>query len=70
MGPLPQLHKVLIVSFLMITCMGLGVWVAAAFGLSLDGIGIGLGAGCLLAYLMTHDFTRRPPRSVRITRRH
>lgn len=67
MGPLPRLYKALVVAVLVALCLAGGVWVAAWFDLPLGGIGVGLGAGCVLAYLLTRDFSH--PKSVRITRR-
>lgn len=69
MGPLPQLHKLVFVGMLLIGSIGAGLWLAQYFMLPVGGIGVGLGAGCLLAYLLTHDFHDRSPRSVRIRRR-
>lgn len=69
MGPLPQLHKLLFVGMLLMGSIGAGVWLAEYLRLPAGGIGVGLGAGCLLAYLLTHDFHARGPRSVRIRRR-
>lgn len=69
MGPLPQRYKILVVAVVLLSSLGVGIWLAAFLDLPLGGIGFGLGAGCLLAYLVTHDFQHRQPRSVRITRR-
>ena len=68
MGPLPQLHRFLIAAFVLILSVGLGLWLAGYHDLPLGGVGVGLGVGCLIAYLLVHD-VRRPPRSVRVTRR-
>jgi hypothetical protein len=67
MGPLPQLHQFLIAALVLLLSLGAGLWLAAYLDLPLGGIGVGLGAGCLLAYLLVHDF--RQPRSQRVTRR-
>ena len=40
---------------------------AAYLDLPLGGVGVGLGAGCLLAYLLVHDFQH--PRAQRVRRR-
>lgn len=69
MGPLPPLHKMVLVAALLLACLGTGVWLAGHFDLPLGGTGVGLGAGLLLAYVVTHDFDHRPPRSVRVRRR-
>lgn len=59
MGPLPQLHKVLIVLLMVAVSLGGGVWLAGFLDLPLGGIGVGVAAGSLLAFLVTRDFTRR-----------
>lgn len=69
MGPLPPLHKMVLVAALLLASLGFGVWLAGRFQLPLGGIGVGLGAGLLLAYVITHDFGHRSPRSVRVRRR-
>jgi len=68
MGPLPQLYRYLVAGLVVVACLGTGVWLAGRLELPLGGIGVGLGAGCLLAYVLTHDFRRE--RSTRMTRRH
>ena len=67
MGPLPRLYRVLVVAVLLALSLAGGVWIADYLDLPLGGIGLGLAGGCVLAYLLTHDFSR--PKSVRITRR-
>jgi hypothetical protein len=67
MGPLPQLHQFLIAALVLVLSLGAGLWLAASLDLPLGGVGVGLGAGCLLAYLLVHDFHQ--PRSQRVTRR-
>jgi hypothetical protein len=55
-GPLPQLHRFLIAALVLVLSLGAGVWLAAYLDLPLGGVGVGLGAGCLLAYVLVHDF--------------
>ncbi|HYH33799.1 MAG TPA: hypothetical protein VD814_01470 [Nocardioides sp.] len=69
MGPLPPLHRLLIAALLIAVGLGGGVWLASWLHLPLRGVGVGLAAGCLLTWLATHDFARRPERPVRIVRR-
>ncbi len=67
MGPLPQLHRLLIVGLVVLLSLGAGIWLAGHLDLPLGGIGVGLGAGSLLSFLLVHDF--RTPRAQRVTRR-
>ncbi len=62
MGPLPQLHTVLVVGLALVVSLIGGLWLAARLELPLDGIGVGIGAGCLLGFLLTHDFSPRARR--------
>jgi len=67
MGPLPQLHRLLIVGVIVLLSLGAGIWLAQHFDLPIGGIGVGLGAGSVLAFVLVHDF--RGPRAERVTRR-
>ncbi len=67
MGPLPQLHRLLIVGVIVLLSLGAGIWLAGHLELPLGGVGVGLGAGSLLAFVLVHDF--RGPRTQRVTRR-
>ena len=70
MGPLPQLHRLLVATLLLVLCLAGGISLAGYLDVPLDGIGLGRGRGGLLVWLATHDFHHRPrPRPVRITRR-
>jgi hypothetical protein len=69
MGPLPQYYRLVVVSLLVALCVATGIWLAGYLQLPLGGLGVGLGAGVLLAWLVTHDFTPRDRRAVRIQRR-
>ena len=68
MGPLPQLYRYLIVGLVVLLSLAGGIWLAGYLELPLGGIGVGLGAGCLLAFVLTHDFGHRT-RDARVRRR-
>lgn len=69
MGPLPQLHRLVVAALLLVLGLAGGVWLAVFLELPLGGIGVGLGAGLLLVWLATHDFRGPRSRPVRISRR-
>ena len=69
-GPLPQLHRILVVLTALVVGVLAGVWLAqviAGPALIAAGIGWGLLAGLLLNYVLLHDFQHRP-RPVRVRR--
>lgn len=65
-GPLPTLHKVVLVVGALSVWIGLGVWsglmphVPVSLG---PGIVLGAVAGVASAYVLLHDFHRRAPAS-------
>ena len=69
MGPLPQFHRFGVTALLLALCLGAGIWLAGYVDLPLGGLGLGLTAGCVLAWLVTHDFTARDRPVVRLSRR-
>ena len=69
-GPLPRLHRLLVVVTSLIVGMLSGIWLVAVTGLPAliaAGVGWGLLAGLLLTYVLLHDFHRRP-QAVRVRR--
>jgi hypothetical protein len=69
-GPLPQLHRILVILTALTVGVLSGVWLAelvAGPALVVAGIGWGLLAGLLLDYVLLHDFEHRP-RPVRVRR--
>jgi hypothetical protein len=69
-GPLPQLHRILVILTALVVGVLSGVWLAqlvAGPALIVAGIGWGLLAGLGLNYLLLHDF-RHDARPVRIHR--
>ena len=70
-GPLPPLHRRLVVVTSMVVGMLSGIWLVSVTGvpaLIAGGIGWGLLTGLLLPYVLLHDFRHRP-QPVRIRRR-
>jgi hypothetical protein len=71
-GPLPVLHKVVLVVGALAVWIGLGAWSGAmphipvALG---PGIVLGTIAGVVTAYVLLHDFHRRPRMSASRGRR-
>lgn len=63
MGPLPALHRLLIVGLVLLLSVATGVWLAGRQELPLGGYGVGVVAGSLLAFLLVHDFRRTHSRS-------
>jgi fatty acid desaturase len=68
MGPLPQLYRLVVAGTVVVLALAGGLWLAGWFALPLGGIGVGLGAGCLLAFVLTHDFGHSVPHDGRPTR--
>jgi xanthine/uracil permease len=69
-GPLPQLHRILVVVTALVVGVLSGVWLAQLIeGPSLVAAGIGWGilAGLLLNYVLLHEFNHRA-RPVRVRR--
>ena len=70
-GPLPRLHRTLVVVTALIVGMLAGIWLVnetAVPALAAAGVGWGLLAGLLLTYVLLHDFHHRPD-PVRVRRR-
>ena len=72
-GPLPVLHRVVIVVGALTAWIGLGAWVGyrSEFPVTVvPGVALGIVAGLVSAYVLLHDFDRRPPLSADRGRRH
>ena len=69
-GPLPKLHRLLVIATALAVGVLSGMWLVAvtgpAFGVA-AGIGWGLLAGLLLNYVLLHDFHHRA-RPLRVRR--
>lgn len=74
LGPLPYLHRLLLVIVALTVCTGIGAWLGylpvVPVGVSL-GVATGLAAGGGAAYLLIHDFHHASSaRVARIRREH
>ncbi len=61
-GPLPPLHRHLIVLAALLVCAGLGVWAGLVQDVPVTvsaGVLAGIAAGLAAAYLLVHDSHRR-----------
>lgn len=71
LGPLPLLHKLVLVLAAVLICTGIGFWAGTAPEVPLN-LRVGLLAGAVLgaaaAFALVHDFHHRQ-RSVRVRRR-
>ena len=70
-GPLPQLHRLLVVVTALAVGIASGAWIAhfvSAPAAAAAGACWGAFAGALLGYVLLHDFHRRP-HAVRVHRR-
>ncbi len=69
-GPLPRLHRLLVVATALVVGMLSGIWLVNATAvpaLVAAGVGWGLLAGLLLTYVLLHDFHHRP-QAIRVRR--
>jgi hypothetical protein len=72
LGPLPALHKYLLVLAALVVCTGIGLWFVAVpeFPLNLRvGLVAGAAAGIAAAFVLVHDFHQREGRAARVRRR-
>lgn len=70
-GPLPRLHRMLVLTTVVLVAVASGAWLAHFTALpaaAAAGAAWGAIAGLLLAYVLLHDFHRRP-RAARVVRR-
>jgi hypothetical protein len=71
-GPLPRLHRILVIAGAILLSVGGGVWLAYSLALTLPlrGVLVGLAFGVLIAFALVQDFSRgRQARPVRVIRR-
>lgn len=72
LGPLPYLHRLLLVSIALLVSAGIGAWFGfmpeVPVGVSLGTL-VGLLAGAGAAYALVHDFHRREVNAARVRHR-
>jgi hypothetical protein len=72
LGPLPALHKYLLVAAALVVCTGIGLWFVAVPEIPLNlrvGLVAGAVAGIAASFVLVHDFHQREGRAVRVRRR-
>lgn len=71
-GPLPTLHRVVLVLAALVVCTGIGFWVGLMPEIPLNlrvGLVVGTAAGAMAAFVLVHDFHERQSRPSRARRR-
>jgi len=73
LGPLPALHRFLLVLGALVVCIGIGLWFGAVPEIPLDlraGLVAGAAAGVAAAFVLVHDFHEQARAAARARRRH
>ena len=73
LGPLPALHRYVLVLAALVVCVGIGLWFGAVPELPLNlrvGLVAGAAAGAAAAFVLVHDFHQPQGRAARVRRRH
>ena len=73
LGPLPALHRYVLVVAALVVCVGIGLWFGAVPELPLNlrvGLVAGAAAGSAAAFVLVHDFHQQQGRATRVRRRH
>ena len=64
-GPLPTLHRFVLVTAALVVCIGIGTWLGAMPDIPFDlrvGLVAGTAAGAAAAFVLVHDFRQRQTR--------
>jgi hypothetical protein len=72
LGPLPTLHRFVLVLAALVVCIGIGFWFGAMPEIPLNlrvGLLAGTAAGGAAAFVLVHDFHQRQTRPARARRR-
>ncbi len=72
LGPLPTLHRFVLVLAALVVCVGIGFWFGAMPDVPVDvraGLLAGTAAGVAAAFVLVHDFHQRQNRPARARKR-
>lgn len=72
LGPLPALHRFVLVLAALVVCVGIGFWLGAMPEIPLNlrvGLAAGVAAGAAAAFALVHDFHEGHARPARVRRR-
>lgn len=72
LGPLPALHKFVLVLSALVVCIGIGLWLGAMPEVPLNvrlGLVAGAATGLAAAFVLVHDFHKHPRHPERARRR-
>jgi hypothetical protein len=72
LGPLPALHRFVLVLAALVVCVGIGLWFGAVPEIPLNlrvGLVAGAAAGAAAGFVLVHDFHQRQGRAARVRRR-
>ena len=72
LGPLPALHRFVLVLAALVVCVGIGLWFGAVPEIPLNlrvGLVAGATAGVAAGFVLVHDFHQGRGRSARVRRR-
>ncbi|WP_299924093.1 hypothetical protein [uncultured Nocardioides sp.] len=72
LGPLPALHRFVLVIAALVVCVGIGLWFVAVPEIPLNlrvGLVAGATAGVAAGFVLVHDFHQRQGRTARVRRR-
>ena len=72
LGPLPTLHRFVLVLAALVVCVGIGFWFGAMPDVPLNlraGLLAGTAAGVAAAFVLVHDFHQRQTRPARARKR-
>ena len=73
LGPLPTLHRLVLVTVALVVCVGIGLWFGAVPEVPLTlrvGLIVGAAAGAAAAFVLVHDFHEQQTRPALARRRH